>query len=104
MIIFGFRSYARLLAMLTLVCGHCHNPAAHRVIQVTRKFTLFFIPLFPIAIRRHMTCTFCGTTTRLTKEGAQQLVAGAQTAQPAQPQQQPQLDPPPSYGAPPQQP
>jgi hypothetical protein len=77
MIIFGFRSYAKLLAMLTFVCANCRNPAAHRVVQYTRKFTLFFLPLFPISRRRAMTCTFCGTSTRLTREQADQLVGGA---------------------------
>jgi hypothetical protein len=103
MIIFGFRSYVRLLAMLTLVCGACHNPAAHRVVQVTRKFTLFFIPLFPIAISRHTTCSYCGTTSKLSKEAAQQLVASATVPQsppapqPGQGQPQPQIQPRQSY-------
>jgi hypothetical protein len=77
MIIFGFRGYAKLLAMLTFVCGACHNPAAHRIVQHTRKFTLFFIPLFPVSRTRTMTCTFCGTSTRLSKEQAEQLIGSA---------------------------
>jgi hypothetical protein len=80
MIIFGFRSFVKQLAILTLVCGRCHNPAAHRVLQVTRMFTLFFIPLFPVSRRRQMTCTFCGAGTRLNKAQAQQLLAGASGA------------------------
>jgi hypothetical protein len=97
MIIFGFRSYLRLLAMLTLVCGSCHNPAAHRVVQVIRKFTLFFIPLFPVSVSRHTTCSYCGTTTRLSKEAAQQLVDSTAAPQPVQNPQQPQFGPPQSY-------
>ena len=81
MIIFGLRSFVKQLAMLMLVCGRCRNPAAHRVLQVTRMFTLFFIPLFPIKRSRHMTCTFCGAGTKLTKAQADQLVVG--TAAPA---------------------
>ncbi len=77
MIIFGFRSFVKQLAILTLVCGQCHRPAAHRVLQITRMFTLFFIPVFPISRRRHMTCTFCGAGTRLTKDQVDQLMAGA---------------------------
>ena len=83
MIIFGVRSYVRLLAMINLVCRNCGNPAAHRVVQHTRKFTLFFVPLFPVSHSRSMTCTFCGQGTRLSKEQADQLVAGAQGAGPA---------------------
>jgi hypothetical protein len=77
-IIFGVRSYVRLLAMINLICRNCGNPAAHRVVQTTRKFTLFFVPLFPVSKSRSMTCTFCGLGTRLSREQADQLVAGAQ--------------------------
>jgi hypothetical protein len=97
MIIFGFRSFVKQLAMLMLVCGSCHNPAAHRVLLVTRMFTLFFIPLFPVSRRRQMTCTFCGAGTRLTKAQAEQLMTGAgdqARALPAQPAgQQPPTPP-----------
>lgn len=98
MIIFGFRSYARLLAIITLVCSRCGNPAAHRVVQHTRKFTLFFIPLFPVSSSRSMTCTFCGAASRLSKEQAADLVANSTGAapQPAverQPTQQPPTQP-----------
>lgn len=91
MIIFGFRSFVKQLAILTLVCGNCHNPAAHRVLQVTRMFTLFFIPLFPISRTRHMTCTFCGAGTRLNKAQTEQLLAGANS--PAAVQVPPQAQP-----------
>ena len=81
MIIFGFRSYVKLLAVLTRVCGHCRNPAAQRMVQVTRKFTLFFVPTFPVGRRRQMTCTFCGVSTRLTKDQADQLLVQAAAPQ-----------------------
>lgn len=77
LILFGFRSYVRSLAVLTFICTRCGNPAAHRVVQYTRKFTLFFVPLFPISTRHSMTCTFCGETTPLTREQADELVAHA---------------------------
>ena len=81
MIIFGFRTYVKNLAMLTLVCGSCHNPAAHRVSQITRKFTLFFIPLFPISRKYAVTCAACGTSSRVTKEQVDQMLAGAAVPQ-----------------------
>ncbi len=83
MIIFGFRSYLRALAVVTLVCRHCGNPAAHRVVELTRKFTLFFVPLFPVSRSRAMTCTYCGTSTKLTKEHADQLAAVPSAGAPA---------------------
>jgi hypothetical protein len=74
LLIWGFRSYIRQLAIVTLVCSRCGNPAAHRVVQRVRKFTLFFIPLFPVSKTRTVTCTFCGATTKITPEQADQYV------------------------------
>ncbi|MCW2497458.1 zinc-ribbon domain-containing protein [Jatrophihabitans sp.] len=81
MLIFGFRSYVKNLAMLTLVCGRCHNPAAHRLSQITRKFTLFFIPTFPISRRYVLTCAACGSASKVTKEQKDELLAGLQSSQ-----------------------
>jgi hypothetical protein len=79
-IIFGVRGYARMLAIVTLVCRRCGNPAAQRIVQHIRKFTLFFIPLFPVSSSRSMTCTFCGQSTRLSKDDAERLVASSNAA------------------------
>ena len=80
MIIFGTRTMAKTLAMITLVCGRCGNPSAHRIVQRSRWFTLFFIPVIPFGFTRTSTCTYCGATAKLTKEEAQRLVDHAQTA------------------------
>ena len=47
MIIFGLKTYTRLLATLSLVCPHCRQQAAHRLFEVVNKFTLFFIRSSP---------------------------------------------------------
>lgn len=79
MIIFGTRSFVKTLAMLTLVCGHCHNPAAHRLVQRSRWFTLFFIPVIPLSFTRYTVCAFCGVSQKVSKEDAQHMVAAAQS-------------------------
>ncbi|WP_327289791.1 zinc-ribbon domain-containing protein [Streptomyces sp. NBC_01198] len=84
MIIFGTRGYLYTLAMITLVCGRCGNPAAHSLKKRVTKFTLFFVPLFPISTKYVTQCTFCGAAQQLSKEQAEQLQAGVQ----GQPQQQ----------------
>jgi len=76
LIIFGFRSFVKTLAMLTLVCDHCHNPAAHRIVQRSRWFTLFFIPVIPLGFTRFSTCTYCGVTRKITKQEAERLQTG----------------------------
>ena len=93
MIIFGLKSVVKLLAMVNLVCRNCHNPAAQRVLKVTRWFTLFFIPVFPVGVSRSMTCTFCGIGSKLSKEDAEHLEqsargGGPQGPPPGQPPQQ----------------
>lgn len=76
MIIFGTSSKLVQLAMLNLLCGFCGNPSAHGLRKRVTKFSLFFIPLFPIAPAKHsMQCTFCGAESELSKENAEQLLA-----------------------------
>lgn len=76
MIIFGTSSKVIQLAMLNLLCGQCGNPSAHALRKRVLKFSLFFIPLFPVAPAKHsMQCTFCGAVTELSKENAEALLA-----------------------------
>jgi hypothetical protein len=87
MIIFGSRGYIYQLAILTLVCGHCSNPSAHTLRKRVTKFTLFFVPLFPLSVKYTTQCTFCGVEIRVTKEQAEQLQAAPRAGQPQGPQQ-----------------
>ncbi|MFI1394986.1 zinc-ribbon domain-containing protein [Streptomyces sp. NPDC020681] len=93
MIIFGTKGYLFQLAILTLVCGHCGNPAAHTLRKRVTKFTLFFVPLFPVSTKYATQCTFCGAEQKVTKEQADQLLVqgqqGGQTYGQAQQGQQP---------------
>ncbi len=75
LLIFGIKGYISQLAIVMLICQNCQNPAAHRVQEIVRKFTLFFIPLFPVSRKRTLTCTFCAQTTSITAEQAQHYVA-----------------------------
>ncbi|GAA2103985.1 hypothetical protein GCM10009801_79320 [Streptomyces albiaxialis] len=76
MIIFGTSSKTLQLAMLNLLCGFCGNPSAHALRKRVTKFSLFFIPLFPIAPAKHsLQCTFCGAASEVSKENAEQLLA-----------------------------
>ncbi|WP_326699803.1 zinc ribbon domain-containing protein [Streptomyces sp. NBC_01754] len=93
MIIFGTRGYLHQLAVLTMVCGWCGNPAAHTLRKRVTKFTLFFVPLFPFSTKYATQCTFCGGERRIAKEEAEQLAAQAQAGQDGNP-----------YGTAPQQP
>jgi hypothetical protein len=73
-LIFGFRPYVRVLAVLTLACRHGHV-ASHRVLKVTRKFTLFFVPVFPVQTRYYTVCAQCGLRVPWNKEEAEAAAA-----------------------------
>jgi hypothetical protein len=75
LLIFGIKGYISHLAIVMLVCQNCGNPAAHRVEEQTRKFTLFFVPLFRISRKHSLTCTFCAQTTSITTEQAERYAA-----------------------------
>lgn len=77
MIIFGTKGYLYQLATLTLVCGQCGNPAAHTLRKRVTKFTLFFVPLFPVSTKYATQCTFCGAEQKVTGDQAEQLQAQA---------------------------
>ena len=91
MIIFGTKGYLYQLAILTLVCGRCGNPSAHTLSKRVTKFTLFFVPLFPVSTKYATQCTFCGAQQKIDKEQAEQLQAQGASGQAhaQQPQQQP---------------
>ncbi|MDQ7804629.1 zinc-ribbon domain-containing protein [Amycolatopsis sp. A133] len=73
MLIWGWRTRIYVLAMTTFLCGRCGNPASHAVRKAVTKFTLFFIPLFPISVKYTAQCTFCGIENRIPKEDALRL-------------------------------
>jgi hypothetical protein len=101
-LIFGTSTKMLQLAMLNLLCAFCGNPSAHSLRKRVTKFSLFFIPLFPIAPAKHyLQCTFCGGASEITKENADQLIAQGGGGQPQHGgQQQGFGSPQPGYGAP----
>ncbi|MFI6208051.1 zinc-ribbon domain-containing protein [Streptomyces sp. NPDC051041] len=93
MIIFGTKGYLYQLAILTLVCGRCGNPSAHTLRKRVTKFTLFFVPLFPLSTKYTTQCTFCGTEQKVTEEQAEQLRAQAAAGHGGQAHGQPRQQP-----------
>jgi hypothetical protein len=58
-LIMGVRAYMKALATLMLACRNGHV-ASHQLLKVTQKFTLFFVPLFPVRTRYYTVCAQCG--------------------------------------------
>lgn len=88
MIIFGTRRTEAQLAMVLLTCGNCHRSAANAVLKLVTKFTLFFIPLFPVRTRYATQCTACGFRMTVDKVAAEQLTQLPPAGSGPPPQQQ----------------
>ncbi|MEU4408619.1 zinc-ribbon domain-containing protein [Streptosporangium sp. NPDC023963] len=73
MLIFGLRTVARQLGVVTLICRNCGNTAAQVLSRRVTKFSLFFIPLFPVRTRYGMQCTFCAASYTISKDEATRL-------------------------------
>jgi len=76
-LIFGLSVSEDLLSTLIYTCENCGNSAAHRLIKRTRKFSFFFIPLFPVGSTYVDTCTACGRAIEVSRDRAE--VAARQT-------------------------
>ncbi|MEU8040165.1 zinc-ribbon domain-containing protein [Streptosporangium sp. NPDC049078] len=70
MLIFGLRTVAHRLGVVTLTCRNCGNTAAQVLSRRVTKFSLFFVPLFPVRTRYGMQCTFCAASYAITKDEA----------------------------------
>lgn len=72
--IFGFRTRSAVLATLSLACRNGHV-AAHRIVKITRWFTLFFIPVIPFSRKYRSVCIQCGLILEVPKEAAEELAS-----------------------------
>ncbi|WP_127503885.1 zinc-ribbon domain-containing protein [Actinoplanes solisilvae] len=60
-LIFGLRSKDSIVGSRLGRCEVCGATAAQTLVRRTTKFSLFFVPLFPVrAARYFVTCTHCG--------------------------------------------
>jgi predicted RNA-binding Zn-ribbon protein involved in translation (DUF1610 family) len=71
MLIFGFGVTETLLSTLVYACETCGNHAAHQLSKRTRKFSLFFIPLFPIGTKYLDSCTACARVIEVSRDQAE---------------------------------
>ena len=70
MIIWGHKGYKKLLGTSSypIDCGHCNNQQAWQLLEVGKKFTLYFIPLFPYGRKYYLTCPICGSGMEIDKK------------------------------------
>ena len=62
MILFwGSKGYVKELGhtQSSIECGHCNNTDTWEIVETGRKFTLYWIPLFPYGKSYHVSCPIC---------------------------------------------
>lgn len=83
LLLFGLHTSARVLATAQRLCRRCGNRAPHQIVEATRRFTFFFIPVFRVGSARYVdACTVCGLETELTKAEALSRSSDAPAAGP----------------------
>lgn len=87
LLIFGLHTTTRALATLERVCRRCGHRAHHQIVEASRRFTFFFIPLFRVGAATYLdACPVCGLETVLTKA---QALSPASAVPPMGPQDAP---------------
>ncbi|MDH2428481.1 zinc-ribbon domain-containing protein [Sphaerisporangium sp. TRM90804] len=74
-LLFGFRTVIHQLGHMMRACPACGNTAAQVIAKRVTKFTLFFIPLFPVRTRYGTQCTYCGASYAVSRNEATSLAA-----------------------------
>ncbi|MDF2747093.1 MAG: hypothetical protein K0S98_1378 [Propionibacteriaceae bacterium] len=77
LIIGGITVNEVLLSTLFFTCETCGNHAAHQLTKHSRKFSLFFIPIFTVGSQYLDTCTACGRVLEVSKDQAEAAASQA---------------------------
>ena len=78
-LLFDTGAYQTVANVVAFTCALCGTLAEQHVIKRSTKFTLFFLPLFPVSMTYLNTCTHCRGSTRLTADQARHSMEWAHT-------------------------
>ncbi|WP_426502125.1 zinc-ribbon domain-containing protein [Dactylosporangium sp. McL0621] len=75
LLIFGLKTKREFLRWVAFVCRVCGQPGRAALVREVTKFSLFFVPLFPVRVRHVAECPnpACRARTKLSGEEAQRL-------------------------------
>jgi rubredoxin len=63
MLIYGYRNRESEIGTGNFYCPKCETQRLYKFKKITRYFTLFFIPLFPLGtVSQYIECSVCGRT------------------------------------------
>ncbi|WP_052890116.1 zinc-ribbon domain-containing protein [Thermogemmatispora carboxidivorans] len=69
-IVYGYRTKQWRMGQISAPCQRCQRTVQQQVVRSQRKFTLFWIPLFPIGTKTFLVCPFCGNQARIDNKQA----------------------------------
>jgi hypothetical protein len=76
-VIFGFQRKPHRLATIRSICAGCQDKGAQELFSVRTRFRLFFVPAVPLPTTYRTTCAACGTSSTVSAERADLLLASA---------------------------
>jgi hypothetical protein len=86
MLIWGIRWFTTVLGQLLYACTHCQKSTMHTATVRKGRFTLFFIPIFPIGKQYLITCNLCGLRLKAVDNLRAQLETWEKTGRLPEPQ------------------
>lgn len=76
-LLFGLRTRDRLITTRVMTCDVCGYDAPQVLVKRTTKFTLFFVPLFPVRrSRSYLECGHCRAFRPVDSGAAERLDTG----------------------------
>jgi hypothetical protein len=76
-VIFGFQRRPHRLATIRSICAGCQDRGTQELFSVRTRFRLFFVPAVPLPTTYRTTCAACGTSSTVSAERADLLMASA---------------------------
>jgi hypothetical protein len=77
-VIFGFQRKPHRLATIRAMCAGCQDRGTQELSSVRTRVRLFFVPAVPLPTTYRTTCADCGTSTAVSAERADLLLASAE--------------------------
>jgi len=88
MIVMGYRTRGRVLGQLSYPCNKCQQATYHTLVRNRRFFTVFWIPVIPIAKFTTSRCNNCGLQTGFDNAKADEIFPQSKGKASGQPPQQ----------------
>lgn len=90
MIVMGHRTRGRVMGQLSYTCTKCQQKTYHTLVRNRRFFTVFWIPVIPMAKFTTTRCNVCGYQTYFDNKKADEYFPSAKDDKNKAPGQPPQ--------------